>query len=150
MESKWRRCSREGAEQNRLVRDQSAIQYVTYKFSTYTEEISVIDGITPGASLKTTGRGTVPIEFKVGTSTFNIKDQQHKTCTWGTQQFNQCGASQRSWALGHIYIICHQIQVKVRPCVWNRSESWVHVLDEVQGDSRWRSKGFCGSSRGTP
>ena len=32
----------------------------------------MIDGITPGAPLKTHGRGTVPLEFKVGTNMFTV------------------------------------------------------------------------------
>jgi gag-polypeptide of LTR copia-type/Pol polyprotein, beta-barrel domain/Integrase core domain/Domain of unknown function (DUF4219)/GAG-pre-integrase domain/Zinc knuckle len=42
-------------------------------FSAYTTDSTVIDGITPGASLRTQGRGTVPLEFKVGTDIFTIK-----------------------------------------------------------------------------
>ena len=41
-------------------------------FSSYMADSTMIDGIMPGAPLKTHGRGTVPLEFKVGTNTFTI------------------------------------------------------------------------------
>ena len=42
-------------------------------FSDYSANNTVIDGITPGASLRTQGRGTVPLEFKVRTNIFMVK-----------------------------------------------------------------------------
>ena len=41
--------------------------------STYTSDSTIINGITPSTSLKTQGRGTVPLEFKVGNNIFTVK-----------------------------------------------------------------------------
>ena len=42
------------------------------RFLDYMADSTLIGGITPGAPLKTHGRGTVPLEFKVGTNTFTV------------------------------------------------------------------------------
>lgn len=42
-------------------------------FISYSDEPSEIEGITPGASLKTRGRGTVAIDFKVNDKVYSVK-----------------------------------------------------------------------------
>ena len=48
-------------------------------FESYTAETSDIEGITPGASLRTHGRGNVPVEFKVKDKSYSatLQDVKH-------------------------------------------------------------------------